>query len=77
MTPSPTEETEEEKVFTCMACDTTFRIDLMIIAHQTFCEGIDPDKREFRKTVLELTVGEHAEEVIELTRQHQAKMAQS
>lgn len=57
-----------------MGCDQTFKVDEMCLAHQTYCEGIPKEKQDFRMSVLRLTFADHADKVIELTKQHEAKV---
>ena len=52
------ENGDEFQVLTCMACGFTSTMGEMITAHQSICEGIEPEKREFRRAILAMQFGE-------------------
>jgi hypothetical protein len=63
---------ETTTLYTCMACEEFSTImSEMLIAHQTMCEKMDEEKKEYRKFLLTLYFPEDAiPQVLELTKQH-------
>lgn len=51
--------TEEYEVYSCEACgEFETVVNVGIIAHQALCEKMEPEKREYRRSVLSLFVDE-------------------
>jgi hypothetical protein len=63
---------EATTLYTCTACEEFSTVmSEMLIAHQSMCERMDDEGKEYRKSLLGLYFPEEAiPQVLELTKQH-------